>query len=166
MNTINRTILAVLFLLSTLSPLCNAVDIGDTAPNWILQNGSGEEVDYYQDASEKVSVLIYWATWCPYCSSLMPYLQEAADEYKDTDVVFYAMNIIEDSDPVQHLKDREFTFDLILNADVTMDGYGVRGTPGVFVVDSSHNVVYRRIPDTPDEEVKKAVIDAIKASLN
>ena len=72
----------------------SAIDIGETAPNWQLQNGYGESVDFYQDSSNKVSVLIYWATWCPYSASLMPHIQEVANEYEDNDhVVFYAMNI-------------------------------------------------------------------------
>jgi thiol-disulfide isomerase/thioredoxin len=152
-----------LFAITT--TVANAVDIGDTAPNWALQNGAGRNINYYSDSEGKVSVLIYWATWCPYCASLMPHIQEVANQYQGKDVVFYAMNIIEDGDPAQFMREKGYTFDLILQADATMGDYSVPGTPSVFVVDSSHKVLYRRIPDTPDEEVKAAVNRAINSAL-
>ncbi|MGK0298743.1 MAG: cytochrome c biogenesis protein CcmG/thiol:disulfide interchange protein DsbE [Gammaproteobacteria bacterium] len=155
----------LIFSLSIFSSPGYAIDIGDTAPNWVLENGSGDQIDFYQASEGKISVLIYWATWCPYCASLMPHLQQVADEYQGEQVNFYAMNIIENADPVQHLKDKGHTFELTLKADVTMDGYGVRGTPSVFVVDGNHKVIFRRIPDTPDADVKTAVRDAIVAAM-
>jgi cytochrome c biogenesis protein CcmG, thiol:disulfide interchange protein DsbE len=153
------------YSLSLIASSAYAIDIGDIAPNWVLEDSEGEDTDYYRNTQGKISVLIYWATWCPYCESLMPLLQEVADEYQGEQVKFYAMNIIEDSDPVQHLQEKGFSFDLMLNADVTMDDYGVRGTPGVFVVDAEHKVIFRRIPDTPDEDVKTAVKNAIASAL-
>ncbi len=95
----------------------------------------------------------------------MPHIQEVAEQYQGENVVFYAMNIIEDSDPVQFMQEQGYTFDLILEADGTMEDYNVPGTPNVFVVDSNHKVLYRRIPDTPDEEVKAAVSQAIMRAL-
>jgi cytochrome c biogenesis protein CcmG, thiol:disulfide interchange protein DsbE len=166
MKPLNKIFLSLLFFsLCVLSTPGKAIDIGDIAPNWNLENGHGEQVDFYDATQGKVSVLIYWATWCPYCASLMPHLQKVADEFQGENVEFYAMNIIEDADPVQHLKDKGYTFELAINADVTMENYGVRGTPSVFVVDSNHKVTFRRIPDTPDADVGTAVRDAIVAAM-
>ncbi len=142
-----------------------AIEIGDTAPNWVLTNGSGKQIDYYRDAADKVTVLLYWATWCPYCQKLMPHLQQVADQYQGQPVVFYAMNIKEDGDPLQHMQETGLSLELILNAEETMDAYGVRGTPSLFVVDRDHKVTYRRIPDTSDEAVKAAVSQAIAEAL-
>ena len=166
MNTIIRPFLYLFTLTGLLlSTTLQAIDISDTAPDWVLQNGNGPETNYYRDSAGKVTVLLYWATWCPYCQKLMPHLQQVADQYQGQPVVFYAMNIKEDGDPVKHLKDGGFTFELILNAEQTMDAYGVRGTPSLFVVDRNHKVTWRRIPDTPDEAVKAAVAKAIADAL-
>ena len=157
------------FLLFTLHIItatsAHAIDIGDIAPDWTLQNEQGESINFYNDSEGKVSVLIYWATWCPYCASLMPHIQEVANQYQGDNVEFYAMNIIEDADPIQFMQDQGYTFELILEADAPMGNYNVPGTPGVFVVDSDHKVLYRRIPDTPDEEVKASVGQAITRAL-
>ena len=165
----NRIIRPFLYLLTLtgllLSSTLQAIDIGDTAPDWALKNGSGSETAYYRDSADQVTVLLYWATWCPYCQKLMPHLQQVADQYQGQPVVFYAMNIKEDGDPAKYLKDSGFSFELILNAEQTMDAYGVRGTPSLFVVDRHHKVIYRRIPDTSDEAVKAAVNQAIADAL-
>ncbi len=123
-------------------------------------------MDFHKDASDKVAVLIYWASWCPYCASLMPHLQELAIEHSNNhDVIFYAMNINETEDPKLHMQEHGFTFNLILNADSTMEDYNVPGTPNVFVIDKNHRVIFRRIPDTPDVDVKNGVQQAIGAAL-
>jgi cytochrome c biogenesis protein CcmG/thiol:disulfide interchange protein DsbE len=166
MNRILRPFL-YLFALTRLlvSSTLQAIEIGDTAPDWVLKNGSRSETSYYRDSTDKVTVLLYWATWCPYCQKLMPHLQQIADQYQGLPVIFYAMNIKEDGDPVKHLKDNGFSFELILNAEQTMDAYGVRGTPSLFVVDRHHKVTWRRIPDSSDEAVKAAVSQAIAEAL-
>jgi thiol-disulfide isomerase/thioredoxin len=159
------TLFCILFLTLTGTATVSAIDIGDSAPNWVLKNAAGSDTDYYRDSANQVAVLIYWATWCPYCKSLMPHLQQAADLYRDQPVRFYAMDINETGDPVRHIKEAGFSFELILDADTTMEAYGVRGTPSVFVIDRNHKVVYRRIPDTSDEAVKVAVQLAIDTAL-
>ncbi len=166
MNRILRPFLYLFALTGLLlSSTLQAIDIGDTAPDWVLKNGSGSESAYYRDSTDQVTVLLYWATWCPYCQKLMPHLQQVADQYQGQPVIFYAMNIKEDGDPAKHLKDNGFSFELILNAEQTMDAYGVRGTPSLFVIDRNHKVTWRRIPDTSDEAVKAAVNQAIADAL-
>jgi len=161
-------ILQILFLTLSFFFIHNlhAIDIGEAAPNWQLKNGYNEDINFYQDKDNKVSILIYWATWCTYCASLMPHLQEIADEYNGNDnVVFYAMNINETGDPKRHMQEKYYTFSLILDADATMDDYGVRGTPNVFVIDKQNKVVFRRLPDTPDVDVRNSMRDAIATAL-
>ena len=165
MNKLYRVTLLLITFQIIAGTSAHAVDIGDTAPNWTLEGGSGDNINFYNNSEGKVSVLIYWATWCPYCASLMPHIQEVANKYQNDNVVFYAMNIIEDSDPIQYLQEQGYTFDLILEADATMGDYNVPGTPSVFVIDSNHKVLFRRIPDTPDEEVKASVDQAISRAL-
>ncbi len=161
----HATLLCILFLTLSGTATVQAIDIGDSAPNWVLKNAGGVDTDFYRDSVNKVTVLIYWATWCPYCKSLMPHLQLVADLYRDQPVRFYAMDIKETADPIRYMQEAGFSFELIQNADATMEPYGVRGTPSVFVIDRNHQVVYRRIPDTSDEEVKVAVQLVIDTAL-
>jgi hypothetical protein len=85
---------------------------------------------------------------------------------ENNEVVFYAMNINETADPKRHMQEQGYSFDLIMNADPTMDDYNVPGTPNIFVIDKYNKVVFRRVPDTPDVDVKNGVQKAIAAALN
>jgi len=45
------------------------------APDWTLTSESGETVTLSEVAAEQPVILLFWATWCPYCKSLMPHIQ-------------------------------------------------------------------------------------------
>jgi thiol-disulfide isomerase/thioredoxin len=130
-----------------------------------LSDANGAPLVYYADSKENVSIILFWATWCPYCLSLMPHLQEVANEYKDSAVKFYALNVWEDGDPKKYFQENEFTFHLMLMADLVAEDYGVLGTPGLFVIDQSHRVVYARQLGEDDVDVKIAVREAIQRTL-
>lgn len=134
--------------------------------DWTLTDASEVTVNYYADSQQSVSVILFWATWCPYCRSLMPHLQEVADEYKNRQVRFYALNVWEDGDPQQYFQENGFTFRLLLLADLVTEDYGVKGTPGLFVMDQSHRVLYIRQSGEDDVDVKIAVREAIKKVLS
>ena len=155
----------LIFLVCFAALDARAVEVGDSAPDWTLADASGGKLDYFQDARGKVSVLLFWATWCPFCRSLMPHLQEAANFYRDAPVRFYALNVWEENDPVRYMKDRGYTFRLLLSAEAVAAKYGVKGTPGLFVIGKDHRVLYKRSPGTDDFEVELLVNEAIHGAL-
>lgn len=138
---------------------------GDSAPNWQLQRADGETVDFYQDSRGRVAVLLFWATWCPHCRSLMPHLAAIAEDYQDRPVKIYALNLWEQGDPVAYLRERSMDFELLLNAEAVAEAYGIRGTPGLLVVGPDHQVLYTRQRGVAPEEVAGAVRDALDKAL-
>ena len=133
--------------------------------DWTLADANEVTVNYYADSHQSVSVILFWATWCPYCRSLMPHLQAVADEYKNRQVKFYALNVWEDGDPQKYFQENGFTFRLLLLADLVAEDYGVKGTPGLFVMDQSRQVLYIRQSGEDDVDVKLAVREAIQKVL-
>ena len=67
----------------------------------------------YPDDIERPTIVLFWATWCPYCRALMPHLQSILDEYGEQ-VEVIALNIREDEDPVEYLDRFGFQFRLTL----------------------------------------------------
>lgn len=158
-------------LLLTLLPISasfsQVITVGSTAPNWTLQTKDDETLDYYQDSEGKVSVIIFWASWCPYCATLMPHLEVAYRKYRSKGVKFYAINIFEDGklDPKELFEHKKFSYTMLQDGDEVANDYGVKGTPGVYVIDKEKKVVYKRPSGVSDVLVKQNVQLRIKQAL-
>ncbi len=143
------------------------LNIGATAANWTLQTNQSETLDYYQDSEGKVSVIIFWATWCPYCSTLMPHLEVIYRKYRSKGVKFYAVDIYEDGeiDPTKYFESKGFKQTMLLEGDEVAKQYGVKGTPAVYVVDKEKKVIYKRPAGVSDVMVKQNVDLRIRQAL-
>ena len=125
----------------------------DSLPGWTLQGADGKSINFYRDSAERPTVLLFWATWCPYCRRLMPRLEKVRQEFA-TEVNFYALNIWENGDPAAYLADNGYGFHLLLEADEVAETYGIKGTPGLFVVDTNQRVIYVRRSGTKPDQVE------------
>lgn len=171
-NLAPRSLRAFLFVLSSvlaasvnLATAGEALKKGDQAPDWILTDSEGEPVSFYQHSDGRPAVVLFWATWCPYCAELMPELQKLRKELAERDVRFYALNIWEDGDPVAHMENEGFDFTLLLNADLVATRYRVRGTPGLFVTNREKTITYVRSNNSSTDEVYSAVKSALQEAL-
>jgi thiol-disulfide isomerase/thioredoxin len=131
MNTMRLMLTALLLLFAM--PAAGAQDTFVSAPPFSLTNADGEELSLPR-THEGVDAYLFWASWCPYCRALMPHLQSIVDEYGERVTVF-ALNIRDDEDPRVNLARYGYDFVLLPEADPVMELYGVKGTPGLFLVD-------------------------------
>jgi len=126
-------------------------------PEFEIQTASGETFNYPGDL-EGPTIVLFWATWCPYCKALMPHLQSIIDEYEGQ-ISVVALNFRDDDDPAAYLARLGFNFKLILHSEEVAQSWGVKGTPGLFLVDETGRVIFSRgaipydafVPD-PDED--------------
>jgi thiol-disulfide isomerase/thioredoxin len=120
------------------------IDAGMAAPPWEMEAGDGTEFSFPADVEGKASILFFWASWCPYCHAIMPYLQQIQEDYSEYGVRIYAINFHDDSDPVEYMSGLGWDFMVFPLGDLVADEYGVISSPGVLVVDSGGMVTYRR----------------------
>lgn len=163
-----RYFIIIIFSLLPLAPAWSQpLNVGSTAPDWSLQTGEDGTIDYYQDSDNKVSVVLFWATWCPYCATLMPHLEVIYRKYKNKGLKFYAIDIYEDGkiDPAEYFTNKEYTYTLLLNGDLIAEDYGVKGTPGLYVVDKDKKIIYKRPAGVSDVLVKQNVDLKIKQAI-
>lgn len=159
----------ILFL--ALAPLSTAwpepLNAGSTAPDWSLKTKAGETIDYYQVSDNKVSIILFWATWCPYCATLMPHLEVVFRKYKNKGLKFYAIDIYEDGklNPVEYFEGKEFTYTLLLDGDEVANEYGVKGTPGLYVAGKDKKIIYKRPGGVSDVLVTQHVDLKVKQAL-
>lgn len=112
-------------------------------PAFTLRQSDGSEFRYPDDLSGP-TIVLFWATWCPYCKALMPHLQSILDEYPGQ-VRVLALSIRDDGDPPAVLAEYGFDFTLLSAADAVAEAWGVKGTPGLFLADASGRVVFDRL---------------------
>src|SRR5450432_2500641 len=128
----------------------------DHATAWQGNDADGKPIRFDPQHLQRPAILLFWATWCPYCKALMPYLQKVYDAAGKDKLDVYAIDIKDDGDPVAELRERGQTFTLVRDGDAIADQYGVKGTPGLFLVDAKGDIVYKRTGGDAPEKVEAA----------
>lgn len=134
----------------------------ERAPPWAGKGADGRMIHFDPQHLPRPAILLFWATWCPYCKALMPYLQKVYSAAGKDKLDVYAIDFKDDGDPVQELRERGQTFTLVRDGDAIAELYGVKGTPGLFLVDVKGNIVYKRSGGDAPEKVEAA----LRAKLN
>lgn len=129
-----KTILTLTLLLFARAGIAESMP----APAFTLPDSDGEEITFPR-AHKGVDVYYFWASWCPYCKTLMPHLQSMRIEYGDA-VTVYAMNIRDEEMPEVFMLEHGYDFVLIPEADPAMEPYGVLATPALFLVDGQGKI--------------------------
>lgn len=101
--------------------------------DWSLQSVGGKDITL-SDYQGKPVILVFWATWCPYCKKLLPGMQALHEKYNEKGLVILAVNIREDWKPDVYWDNHEYSFDAVLEGDDIAEQYGIKGTPGVVFI--------------------------------
>ena len=116
------------------------------APAWKAHDFAGHTVDFPAVTQGKPAIVIFWATWCPYCKGFMPYLKNIAADYAKQGVNVVAIDVKEDgrADPKAYVQALGFSPVAVADGDPVMQAYGIRYIPGLFIVDGTGKVAYKR----------------------
>ncbi len=130
-------------------PKSGRLNKGDRAPEWTgIDLVSGQERSFPAILNDKAAVLVFWATWCPYCKAFMPHARQIQAEYAENGVQVIALNAKERGrgDPKAYLDALRFPLVAIAiaDADSIADDYDVEFLPGLMVVNGEGMVTYRR----------------------
>ena len=148
-----RAVIAALFLLLVQAcgqgepPEPPAIAAGSEAPSW---SGSdlltGSTIDFPAVLDGRPAVLVFWATWCPYCKAFMPYAKKIQDDYTQHGVQTLSFNAKErgEGDPKAYIESLDFSHVSIADADAIAAMYDVKFIPGLMVVNGAGKVIYRR----------------------
>ena len=118
---------------------------GKPAPKLELKGEDGQKHALVDLAAGRPTVVLFWASWCPYCEALMPHLAQLARQYGDR-VAIVAVSVWEEQgvDPFVVMRDRGHPFVVLAKGDKQTKKWGVKGTPGLFVLDATGKVVFDR----------------------
>lgn len=143
-----RFVLSAMLVLSTLlagSAFAQGIE-GQKAPALKLKDPSGVERSLPELAEGRPTVVLFWASWCPYCKALMPHVQSMIDEFGSHRIEVVAVNLWEDgpNDWRADFVSNGYDFKVLLAGDEAAKLWGVKGTPGLFLIDRQGKVAFDR----------------------
>ena len=108
--------------------------------------------------TDKMTIINFWATWCPPCREEMPELDNFAQKHGQT-VAFYAINIQESSDKVgEFLKQGKYTMPVLLDKDgAVAKKFRVNAIPTTIVVDRNGIIKYRKSGTVSSSELEGVI---------
>ena len=135
------------------------VDVGQKAFPFTLLTVDGKEIELGSFAKDKVTLLVFGATWCPACRHEIPILKEYYSELKDEGLNVLGIDIQESVKKVKSFVEKnQINYPVVLdsNADVARL-YKVIGIPLNIILNKSGVIVYKEhIP--PDKELLKKLL--------
>lgn len=131
---------------------------GDTAPDFVLKNLDGDQVQLKDFRGQGV-LLNFWGTWCGPCKEEMPYLNTIDQKNLVKGVKILAVNIGESPYVVNNFVDRyDLKFPILLDKgkDVSgADAYNIGPMPTTFLIDPNGKVVKKIEGQMPDPDYIK-----------
>jgi thiol-disulfide isomerase/thioredoxin len=106
-------------------------------PDFTLETVDGRPVSLSDFKDKSPVLLMFWATWCPYCVGEMPQLMELRGRVRGNDLAILAIDLEEDRDRVAaYVEARGVNFPVLLDSDARVAGrYGVEGVPTFVLID-------------------------------
>jgi len=112
------------------------IDARVEVPDFTLQNLQGQPVTLSAYRGHRPVLIVFWATWCPYCVEEMPNLVKLKEKHGDK-LQILGVSIQESREKVAAwAKSRNINFPLLLDEEGDVSSkYGVVGVPTLVVVD-------------------------------
>ena len=129
------------------------LDIGNLAPDFILQSLNGNNVQLSSFRGKKAVVVNFWATWCPPCREEMPAFEDMFVRNKD-ELEILGVNLQESERAINNfLLEIPVTYPLLLDPDKEVkELYNVFTQPVTYFVDKEGFIVDKKFgPLTPGE---------------
>lgn len=116
------------------------------APSFTLKDMDGK-THKLADYRGQVTVVNFWASWCPPCREEMPSMERAWKQLQKENIAMLAINVGEDADTIfTFTADYPVSFPLLMDQDSSViNAWPVKGLPTTFVLDKQGRIVYRVI---------------------
>ncbi len=115
------------------------------APDFVLTDLQGNKVGL-RDFRGMTVLLNFTTTWCPTCRSIVPYLKETHEKYRDRGLVILNINIQESQKKVSAFASRhEISWPVLLDPDArAAKAYQVIGVPDFILVNREGMIICRQ----------------------
>ncbi len=158
-------VLAALFISTLSSSTCagqTALKIGDALPRISLSDLDGKQVNLPEDATGKIAIIHFWASWCPLCVREMAALESIRTAYAEKGVVPYSIDSGEPLDAVKaYVSKTKATYAVLLDPTMEITKLcGVNSIPTTFVCDRNGVIRFKILG-----EVSKMGLEKLLSTL-
>lgn len=129
-DTVNGKTLPPPVTVGTTAPDFQAVDLGGTPQSMAAARGH-------------VTLVQFWATWCPHCRSDVPLMKDVQAQYKDKGLKLLTISIDQKLDDLQQFVAKEqlpYPVISVLSKPELPDLYETQGVPGYFLIDQQGKI--------------------------
>ena len=114
------------------------INKGDYLPEFNLKEIGSEETFNLSDFKGKKLIVIFWASWCPYCSETSSELENLLKSRDDIIVVGINSQDVEDkeSDVTKFLEEKNFSYKNGQLSDSDLAKFQIESFPTILFVDS------------------------------
>lgn len=117
-----------------------------TPPAFELTDIDGE-IHKLSDYKGRITIVSFWASWCPPCRREMPSMERAWKQLKQYDVEFLAVNAGEDEETIfLFTADFDLNFPLLRDPDGSVtEAWPVQGLPTTYVLNQQGDIIYQAV---------------------
>lgn len=137
------------------------VDIGQKAAPFKLLTIEGKELELGPFAKDKVTLLVFGATWCPSCRHEIPALKEYYNDLKDDGLKILSIDIQESNKKVSSfVKKNQIIYPVALDSDARAAMlYKIVGIPLNVVLDKNGVIRYKANKPPGREILEKLLLN-------
>jgi len=122
-----------------------ALSVGSKAPDFQLRSVDGKSIIKLSDYSDKPTLLVFWATWCPHCRTELPVIQKVYSDLHGKGLQAIGINLDRTTkDARQFMSKNSITFPVAFagtdKGSKVADSYDVSGIPATFVIDKTGKI--------------------------
>jgi peroxiredoxin len=113
------------------------------APDFTLEALSGERVVLSDVLKKQKVVLVFWATWCPFCVKEMSLLEKFYQENQDK-VVVMGIDVQESKTKIENfVRGKKISYPIVLDSEGKVATlYNAVGVPTIVVVNQDGTIIY------------------------
>ncbi len=137
----------------------------DKAADFQLGSIDGNSTVKLSSFTDKATVLVFWASWCPHCQRELPVVQRLYDELKSKGLNAVGVSADENvEDARRFVKSAGVTFPNAFagseKGQKVLSEYGIKGVPALYVIEKGGTVVAHFLGETDEQTLRSTLAKA------